>query len=503
MEARKLARGIVEVELIEHAVLPVGSQGRPVGRPESLSLPEKTHQIGLSRNLLGTEPSRGPDGRIMGKPRPQLIIAEHRELLALLLGPIETVVDVIGTHGIMHVADGHDVQTAARLERDSPVVAGHARHDVVVRERPVGADVAVFNPDVRVMRVKVNLGDGILNKNRRMGFAIMVHNLPLIADDILQREGRRNHLAGSAEMIELATRERHYGHGQLAQGGVVERGMRAQRTSEVGIQVVEGHLLARNGRQRLPAVEPRHGIDRNAARHEQTDGTVAEQPDADVGQIELLPLERLKLFHGRLLKHLAQDMRRRTVGNEDTVIAGHGSIEPKAVADDIGLGHRRQRLRGADVDIATDDHRVESLGRHRHDALVERQLERQEVLRQTLASLPPEHGDGRQDFPRRRIAGQSAALSAGMQQDASLAAKPIAEADATGLLGGTEVGLQQQPRRAATAANAMALRIAGTEILIGGQTGNLVEYGRCTFYFAHQIGRQRQQFLHGLYIRDY
>ena len=58
-----------------------------------------------------------------------------------------------------------------------------------------------------------------------MGFAIVVHDGTLIADTILDGGGGRNHFARSAEMIELAAWQRHHCDRQLAQFGVVNKGM--------------------------------------------------------------------------------------------------------------------------------------------------------------------------------------------------------------------------------------------------------------------------------------
>ena len=49
----KLFVGIVQIELIEHAVLPVASQLRPVLVTEGFALTEQTCQVGLRRQLFG------------------------------------------------------------------------------------------------------------------------------------------------------------------------------------------------------------------------------------------------------------------------------------------------------------------------------------------------------------------------------------------------------------------------------------------------------------------
>ena len=167
-----------------------------------------------------------------------VFIPHDRELRPLLLRAVEAVVDVIEADGIAVVANGDDVDTLAWSEADGPVVAWHARDDVVVGERPAGSDVAILNPDVRILVGERHFGDSILNEDGGMGLAVVMHDLSLVADHILQGDHRGDHLARRTEMIELAPAKRHDGHGELVQLWVVELWVGAQGAAELGVEVV-------------------------------------------------------------------------------------------------------------------------------------------------------------------------------------------------------------------------------------------------------------------------
>ena len=107
------------------------------------------------------------------------------------------------------------------------------------------------------------------------------------------------------------------------------------------------------------------------------------------------PIER---FHRWFLQHLLEYLRCPAVTDEDAMVAGDRSIKPQAVADDIGIRNGWQLLVAANQYVATDNHRVQPLRCHRHDAFIERQLQRQQVLRQPLSTLPTKHGDWCQDL---------------------------------------------------------------------------------------------------------
>ena len=68
---------------------------------------------------------------------------------------------------------------------------------------------------------------------------------------------------------------------------------------------------------------------------------------------------------------------------------------------------------------------MERRGCRLHDLLVERELQRQQVLSDALASAPAENGNGHQRLARRGVGRQAAALPTGMDQYALLAFEPV------------------------------------------------------------------------------
>ena len=180
--------------------------------------------------------------------------------------------------------------------------------------------------------------------------------------------------------------------------------------------------------------------------HQQLDGAVAEHPDADVGQVVVVLLQLVERLHRRLLEHLLQHGGCLAATDEDAVVLGHRGGQPETVADDVGIGHRLQGLGGTDEDIAADHHRVDIVGRHRHELTVEGQLQVEQRLVEPLAALPAEDGHGHQDLAADGIRRQPAALSAGMDEDAFVGRQPVGER-ATLL----SPFFTEQPRRTATA----------------------------------------------------
>ena len=85
------------------------------------------------------------------------------------------------------------------------------------------------------------------------------------------------------------------------------------------------------------------------------------------------------------------------------MVLGYFGSEPQAIAHHVGIGDGLERLGSADVDIAADNHRAQTLGRLVHDALIEGHLQGEQVLRQALAALPSEHGNGREYLARRGV----------------------------------------------------------------------------------------------------
>ena len=194
----KLAGRIVEVQLIEHRVLPIAGQCRPILLSE--------------RTTLGKEPAQvGTLGQL---------VAVHR------------LVDAIATDFVITFAHRYHVDTLPRLQRDVPIVLRHARHHIVVSKRPTRTHETVLNPDVVILIGKLVVGNGVLRKNAGMGLAVVVHDVALVVDDVLNSYRRGNHLARSAEMIELATRQRNDRHAELLQFRIVNGGVRTQRTAK-------------------------------------------------------------------------------------------------------------------------------------------------------------------------------------------------------------------------------------------------------------------------------
>ena len=174
-------------------------------------------------------------------------------------------------------------------------------------------------------------------------------------------------------------------------------------------------------------------------------------------------------------------------------MGGRFGIEPQAVAHDIDIGNRLQRLGGAYKNIATDHHRAQSLGRGFHHLLVERNLKREKVLRKTLSALPTEHGNRRENFPRRRIRRQPTALSACVEQNPLFRGEPVGKRRAVdaGLQKG--VGLLQQPSRSTARTEFLTDGVVRTKPFFTRMAGNVVKT-------LHEIGRKRKQFLHFFFL---
>ena len=209
----ELALGISQVELIEHTVGPVLSQRAPVEFAESLALVEETMQIGLCRYFLSRDHAHSIL-HIAGR-RDTIEGIDNRELLFLLLCASKAVVDMIATDGVLLIANGHHIDTLAWSQIELPIVLWDSCYNVVVSKGPPLAHVAVFNPEICIFLSKAEVADGILHKDAGMRFTTMVHNLALIVNQVLNAEGRRNHLARSSEMVELATLQRYDGHREL------------------------------------------------------------------------------------------------------------------------------------------------------------------------------------------------------------------------------------------------------------------------------------------------
>ena len=80
------------------------------------------------------------------------------------------------------------------------------------------------------------------------------------------------------------------------------------------------------------------------------------------------------------------------------MILGHRGIEPQTITHNIGIRNRLKGLGGTNQYIATDNHRMDTLGSHPHHLLVKWQLYAQQILREFLTTLPTEHRDGNQNL---------------------------------------------------------------------------------------------------------
>ena len=187
LQLAELTGSVVEVQLVEHAVLPVAGQGRPVLTPERPSLGKEPSQVGTLCHLVA----------------------------------VDGIVYVIAAHLVVAVAHRHHVDALARLQTDVPVVLRHTRHHVVAGQLPARPDVAVLYPDVAVLGSERIVAHGILRENAGLRLAVVVHDVALVVDDTLDGHRRRDHLPRGAEMVELATRQRHNSHRELAQFRVV------------------------------------------------------------------------------------------------------------------------------------------------------------------------------------------------------------------------------------------------------------------------------------------
>ena len=127
----------------------------------------------------------------------------------------------------------------------------------------------------------------------------------------------------------------------------------------------------------------------------------------------------------RFLQHLLEHGWRFAVAHEYTVVLGNRSVQPQSITNHIGLGDGSDTLCCPDIDIAADYHGGQSLGGLLHHALIERQLQVEQGLRQALATLPSENGQRGQNLAAGRIGWQAPALPACMQDDAALTIQPV------------------------------------------------------------------------------
>ena len=278
---------------------------------------------------------------------------------------------------------------------------------------PRSGHTTVFYPHVFVSLGELDAHFGVLGEDGGIGFHLAVHDLTLVGHLALQGEGARKQLAAGAVVIELATRQGQDGHRQGVQLVVGNARMGTQRPTEVGVEVVVAQVGPGNGRVCRP-----FGLERTLL--EQLDGTVAQEPDADVHQEEMGLRQIFELGQRRFLKHEVEHFGLLAAGDEHAMMGSQHRVHPQAVAHDVGLRNVLQGLLGTDVDVAAGYKGAKRLGSTLHDLFVQGQLQGEQVLTQPLAARPAEHGQGRQNLARRGIGRQASALSAGMEEDALL-----------------------------------------------------------------------------------
>ena len=134
-----------------------------------------------------------------------------------------------------------------------------------------------------------------------------------------------------------------------------------------------------------------------------------------------------KFLDRRFLQHALEHIGSLTPAHEYAVILCKRRVYPHSVADNISLGNWLQALCRAHIHIAARYERVIAVGRNVHHLFVERKLERQQILPQTLSFSPAEHRNRRKNLSAWSIGRQSAALSAGMKKKTLVLSQPRVE----------------------------------------------------------------------------
>ena len=312
--------------------------------------------------------------------------------------------EAIRASGKRIVAHRNGIDADSGRDLELPVVGRNTGHDGLLMEGPPLPYAAVLDPKLGVGSGERVVDIGILNEHSGMGLHLVMHNLALVDDPILNVERGGQQFAAGAIVVELATGKRQDGHTQAIEFLVGYARMLAKRQAEFGIHIVEGKLT-------LPV----------RALHQQLDGTVAQQPDADVHEEKVSLQEAAQFLDRGFLQHEVELVGGTTGRHEDAVVLRQVGIDPQTVAHDIGFGYLLQRLGGADIHVATGNERVQGIGSLLHNLFVKGKLQGKEVLRKTLPPGPSEDRNGCQHFTRRSIARQATALPTSMQQDALFA----------------------------------------------------------------------------------
>ena len=139
----------------------------------------------------------------------------------------------IRTCHIPLLAYRYHIHANSRRHIKLPIVHRHTRHDGLTTQSPAPTHTTVLNPQVRVFRRQRIIHFGILSKHGGMRFHLVVHDFPLVDDQILDIQRRRNQFPACSVMIKLSTRKRQDGHTQLIEFFIDDAGMLTERQSEL------------------------------------------------------------------------------------------------------------------------------------------------------------------------------------------------------------------------------------------------------------------------------
>ena len=155
------------------------------------------------------------------------------------------------------------------------------------------------------------------------------------------------------------------------------------------------------------------------ALHEHAYSSVAEQPYAYVGEVEIVSFQFVQFLNRRLLQHALHVCRCSAVADEYSVVCCHFGIEPQSEAHDVGFGQFGQCLRSAYQHVAADNHGMQRVWCSLHKSFVQRYLQLKKVLREFLSAFPSVDGYRGQYLSRWCVCRQSSALSTRMQQQSA------------------------------------------------------------------------------------
>ena len=278
-----------------------------------------------------------------------------------------------------------------------------------------------------------------------MRFYLVMHDLPLINHQILYIQRRRKQFTTRPIMIELPARQRKNRHTQLVQLLIDNLRIFTQSQTKFRIHIIERKftLLIRTFHQKF--YRP-----------------VAQQPNADIHQEIMRFHQRPQFFYRWFLKHVIQLVRCRPRRDKYTMVLCKTRIHPQAITHHVRFRDLLQRLARTDIHIPTGNQRMQGIRRFLHNLLIQRQLQRKEILRQSLATRPTENRNRCQHLTRRCIPRQSTALTTRMQQDTLLLRQPFTQRQFRCPFPATSI---QKPSRTSSGTQLAAHRIGCTEPL--------------------------------------